>query len=190
VSLSGIPNALLSLVGAVVFMFNLKFYTKMSMPMRRGTTQNWIPSIFNDFFENNWMLRTTGTAPAINVMENEKEYTVEVAAPGMTKSDFKIHVDADNDLTISMEKGCNCGCKKDEKGCEEHSSTAKESSEECKGRFLRREFSYSQFRQTLALPDNIEADKIEDTQHNGILKVVIPKKALPAPKEPKKIAIK
>jgi len=149
----------------------------MSMPMRRGTTQNWIPSIFNDFFENNWMLRTTGTAPAINVMENEKEYTVEVAAPGMTKSDFKIHVDADNDLTISMEKGCNCGCKKDEKGCEEHSSSAKESTEECKGRFLRREFSYTKFQQTLVLPENAETSKIEAKVSDGVLCIRIPKKA-------------
>ena len=47
----------------------------MSMPMKRGTTQNWIPSIFNDFFDNNWMVRTNATAPAINVIENEKEYT-------------------------------------------------------------------------------------------------------------------
>ena len=80
----------------------------MNMPMRRGTTQHWIPSIFNDFFDNNWMVRTNATAPAINVLENEKEYTIEVAAPGMTKSDFKIQMDADNDLTITMEKGCNC----------------------------------------------------------------------------------
>ena len=128
----------------------------MSMPMRRGTAQNWIPSIFNDFFDNNWMLRTAGTAPAINVMENDKEYTVEVAAPGMTKSDFKIHVDADTDLTISMEKGCNCDCKKDEKAGEEHSDAAKAACEEGKGRFLRREFSYTKFQQTLVLPENAE----------------------------------
>ncbi len=147
----------------------------MSMPMRRGTTQNWIPSIFNDFFENNWMLRTTGTAPAINVMENEKEYTVEVAAPGMTKSDFKIHVDADNDLTISMEKGCNCDCKKDDKGCEVHPEQAK--GEENKGRFLRREFSYTKFQQTLVLPENAETTKIEAKVTDGVLCIRIPKKA-------------
>ena len=45
--------------------------------MRRGTTQHWIPSIFNDFFDNNWMVRSNATAPAINVLENEKEYTIE-----------------------------------------------------------------------------------------------------------------
>lgn len=149
----------------------------MSMPMRRGTAQNWIPSIFNDFFDNNWMLRTAGTAPAINVMENEKEYTVEVAAPGMTKSDFKIHVDADNDLTITMEKGCNCDCKKEGKAGEEHPETAKAAGEECKGRFLRREFSYTKFQQTLVLPENAETSKIEAKVTDGVLCIRIPKKA-------------
>ena len=53
------------------------------MPVRR--TQNWLPSIFNDFFDNDWMVKANATAPAINVFETEKEYKVELAAPGMTK---------------------------------------------------------------------------------------------------------
>lgn len=147
------------------------------MPMRRGTTQNWIPSIFNDFFENNWMLRTNSTAPAINVIDSEKEYTVEVAAPGMTKEDFKIHIDADNDLTITMEKGCNCGeCKNEEKKCEEHDAAAKHTGDENKGRYLRREFSYTKFQQTLVLPENAETGKIEAKVADGVLCIRIPKK--------------
>ena len=51
------------------------------MPVRR--TQNWLPSIFNDFFDNEWMARANATAPAINVMESATDYKVEVAAPGM-----------------------------------------------------------------------------------------------------------
>ena len=72
------------------------------MPVRR--TQNWLPSIFNDFFDNEWMAKANATAPAINVIESEKEYKVEVAAPGMTKEDFNIRIDEDNNLVISMEK--------------------------------------------------------------------------------------
>lgn len=53
------------------------------MPVRR--TQSWLPSIFNDFFDNDWMVKANATAPAINVFETEKEYKVELAAPGMTK---------------------------------------------------------------------------------------------------------
>ena len=73
------------------------------LPARR-THDSWLPDIFNDFFDNSWMERTTYTAPAINVIENEKEYDVELAAPGLTKEDFKVHIDADNNLQIEMEK--------------------------------------------------------------------------------------
>ena len=72
------------------------------IPIRR--TQIWVPSIFNDFFDNDWMVKANATAPAINVIETEKEYKVEVAAPGMTKEDFNIHINEENDLVISMEK--------------------------------------------------------------------------------------
>jgi len=109
------------------------------MPVRR--TQNWLPSIFNDFFDNEWMAKANATAPAINVIESEKEYKVEVAAPGMTKEDFNIRIDEDNNLVISMEKKV-------------------ENKEEKKdGRYLRREFSYSKFQQTMILPDNVDKEK-------------------------------
>ena len=72
------------------------------MPVRRN--QNWLPSIFNDFFDNDWMVKANATAPAINVFETAKEYKVELAAPGMTKEDFNVHIDEENNLVISMEK--------------------------------------------------------------------------------------
>ena len=78
--------------------------------------QQWLPSIFNDFFNSDILVRNSSTAPAINVFETEKEYKVEVAAAGMCKDDFKIHIDSENDLTITMEKNCNC-C--DEKKCDD-----------------------------------------------------------------------
>ena len=55
--------------------------------------QNWLPSIFNDFFNNEWMMKANATAPAINVIENEKDYKIQLAAPGMTKNDFTVNVD-------------------------------------------------------------------------------------------------
>ena len=141
------------------------------MPVKKG--QNWLPMIFHDFFGNEWIERAKSVStPAVNIIENDKEYEVQIAAPGVCKEDINVHVNSDNYLEITVEDKS----ENDEK--------------DKKGKFLRREFSYSQFRQTLALPDNVDADKIEATQHNGILKVVIPKKALPVPKEPKKIAIK
>ena len=79
------------------------------------------------------MERANATAPAINVIENEKDYRVEVAAPGMTKEDFKVHINEDNELLISMEK----------------KAENKEEDRKHKGTYLRREFSYSQFQQSL-----------------------------------------
>ena len=66
--------------------------------------QNWIPDIFNDFFDNTWMERPKATAPAINVLETPDAYQLELAAPGMTKADFDIHLDEEGDLVINMEK--------------------------------------------------------------------------------------
>ncbi len=152
----------------------------MSMLMKRNG-QQWLPSIFNDFFNSDILVRNNATAPAINVFETEKEYKVEVAAAGMRKEDFKIHIDSENDLTITMEKNCNCdqkkGCecsdgKKDEK-CD--NEKCDESCEE-KGRFLRREFSYTRFQQTLILPDDADTTKIEAKVKHGVLRINIPKK--------------
>lgn len=74
------------------------------MPTRKNYNQNWLPSIFNDFFDNDWMVKANATAPAINVVESDKDYKVEVAVPGMTKNDFNIHLGEDNELVISMER--------------------------------------------------------------------------------------
>lgn len=125
------------------------------VPVRRS--QNWLPEIFNDFFDNDWMVRTNATAPAINVLENEHSYELEVAAPGMNKNDFKVHIDENGNLSIEMEKKV-------------------ENKEEKKnGRYLRREFSYSKFQQTMVLPDDVERDKISAKVENGVLSVIIPK---------------
>ena len=126
------------------------------MPVRR--TQNWLPSIFDDFFDNDWMVKANATAPAINVFETEKEYNVEVAAPGMTKEDFNVHIDEDNNLVISMEK----------------KSENKEENQKA-GRYLRREFSYTKFQQTMILPEDVDKEKIEAHVENGVLHIELPK---------------
>ncbi len=130
------------------------------MPVRR--TQNWLPSIFNDFFDNDWMVKANASAPAINVFETEKEYKVELAAPGMTKEDFNVHIDEENNLVISMEK-------KTENKEESNKDEKKE------GRYLRREFSYSKFQQTMILPDDVDKEKISAQVENGVLNINLPK---------------
>ena len=136
-------------------------------------SQNWLPGIFNDFFGNEWMEKSNSAAPAINILETDKEYKVELAAPGLTKDDFKIRVNDENQLVVTMEK-------------------KQEQSEEKKdGRYLRREFSYSKYQQTLLLPDNMEKDKIAACVEDGVLNISIPKNSAEAekPKE-KEIEVK
>ena len=146
----------------------------MMMPTRKY--QNWLPTIFNDFFDNDWMEKANATAPAINVIENKKEYKIEVASPGMTKEDFDIRLDEDNDLVITMEK----------KHSEKENKEEKEN-----GRYLRREFSYTKYQQTMVLPDNSDKDHLEAKAENGVLTITIPKFSHEElKKEQKLIAIK
>ena len=127
----------------------------MMTPMMR--TNNWIPAVFNDFFDTDYMPRANCTAPAINVKETDKAYVVELAAPGMKKEDFNVHVNDEGNLIIKMEK-------------------KQESKEEDKSaRYLRREFSYSKFEQTLLLPDDVKREDIKAKVEHGVLTVTIAK---------------
>ena len=129
------------------------------VPARRNN-QNWLPSIFNDFFDNEWLEKRNTTSPAVNIIENEDEFRIEVAAPGMTKEDFHVDVNPDNELVISMEK----------------KNEEKEEDPKKKGTYLRREFSYSRFQQSLLLPDNVETEKISAKVEHGVMTIDIPKK--------------
>lgn len=117
---------------------------------------NWLPEVFNDFFNTVNMPKANATAPAINVLESEKQYTVELAAPGLRKEDFDVNINADGNLTIKMEK-------KEENNKEENAH------------YLRREFSYSKYEQTIILPDDVDREKIGARVSNGVLTVVLPK---------------
>ena len=123
-------------------------------PMMRS---NWIPTVFNDLFDTDFMPKANCTAPAINVKENEKAYIVELAAPGMKKEDFNVHINDEGNLIIKMEQK------------EEHKDEDKTT------RYLRREFSYSKFEQTLILPDDVQKDQISARVEHGVLTVLLPK---------------
>lgn len=131
----------------------------------------WLPEVFNDFFNTDFMPKASATAPAINVMESDKDYTVELAAPGLKKEDFKVNINDDGNLVIKMEQ-------KDEQ------------KEEDKSRhYLRREFSYSKYEQTLILPDDVEKDKIAARVDNGVLTIDLPKIAAAQKKPARQIDI-
>jgi len=120
------------------------------------------PAVFDDFFKpwNEWFtnagfLSKPLTVPAVNVVENHNEYKVNLAAPGMKKSDFEINVEG-NMLTISSEK--------------------EESKEEKDEQYTRKEFSYSSFSRSFSLPEDVKQDKIEAAYEDGVLKISLPKR--------------
>jgi HSP20 family protein len=113
--------------------------------------------VFNDLFDTEFLPKVNATAPAINVKESDKAYTVELAAPGMKKEDFNVHINDEGNLVVKMES-------KNEKKDEDKTT-----------RYLRREFSYSKFEQTLILPDDVKRDAISAKVENGVLTVELPK---------------
>ena len=117
---------------------------------------SWITDFFDSerFFDSDW-LRRTQMLPAVNVNEKEKEFEIEMAAPGMKKADFKISHE-NHTLTISSEK--------------------EEKREEKEKDYMRREFNYTSFTRSFNLPENAMEDKIAAHYEDGILKVSIPKK--------------
>ena len=125
------------------------------MPVMRSNS--WIPSVFGDLFDTDFVPKSNYTAPAINVKESDKAYTVELAAPGMKKEDFNVHINDEGNLIIKMESK------------QEHKEEDKNT------RYLRREFSYSKYEQTLILPDDVKKDDIKAHVENGVLTVELPK---------------
>ena len=125
------------------------------MPMMRSN--NWIPAVFNDLFDTDYLPKVSATAPAINVKESDKAYTVELAAPGMKKEHFNVHINDEGNLVIKMEQK------------QEHKEEDKTT------RYLRREFSYSKYEQTLILPDDVKKEDISAKVEHGVLTVELPK---------------
>ena len=140
-------------------------------------TNAYLPSFWDNFFSRDLMdwgtsnfSSTDTTLPAVNVKETDEAFEIEVAAPGMSKGDFKVNLE-NNTLTISSEK-------KEEKKQEE------------KGRFTRREFSYQSFQRSFTIPENlVEGDQITARYCEGILCVHLPKKEEVKPKPAREIEI-
>ena len=118
---------------------------------------NWFPTVFDDFFNNDWRPRMKATAPAVNVKEDAKAYTMELAVPGIKKEFCRVNINADGNLEVAIENKL------------EHKEENK------KEHFLRREFSYSNYQQTYVLPDDIEKDHIAAKVDNGVLTITLPK---------------
>jgi HSP20 family protein len=116
-------------------------------------------SYFDDFFTKDLLefplRKTSSTAPSVNIKEDDSKFIIEVAVPGMNKTDFSVNIDGDT-MTIS--------------------SVKEDKQEEKNERYTRREFYYSSFKRSFTLPEElINLEKITANYDNGILKVELPK---------------
>ena len=120
-----------------------------------------LPSLLEDFFDREWIdsslaRRSGATLPAVNVKEDNDQFTIEVAAPGMKRDDFKVELNQ-NVLTILSNK--------------------EEAQEEQNENYTRREFNYQSFQRSFTLPENkVEGEKIAARYVDGILRISVPKK--------------
>lgn len=148
----------------------------MNILKRNGQLTDSFPLLFNDFFTrdlydfNRSNFSDTGTTvPAVNIKETKESFEVEMAAPGMTKDDFKIHLEG-NLLTISAEKN--------------------NETEQNDSRYSKREFSYQSFHRSFTLAkDVVDSDKINAKYQDGVLKLLIPKKEEAKEKPPRMIQV-
>lgn len=122
-------------------------------------SQDFFPTLFNDLFDFNWNGNyAVNAAPQMNIKENDASYEMEFSVPGLTKDDLNISVDQDDNLVVEMTK-----------------KTEKEEKDDKNEHYLRHEFTSSQFKEIMALPENIYKDKIDAKVENGILKISLPK---------------
>jgi HSP20 family protein len=146
---------------------------------RRNGNGTLFPSLRNDFFENSFFTPSlsdfddgffTGgiSSPPVNITETNKEFKLDLSAPGMKHDDFKINVE-DGVLTVSSEK-------EEEKKDEDKN-------------YRRREFFHSSFSRTFALPDNTDENNINAKYDNGMLQITIPKKEMTITKPKKEIKV-
>ncbi len=129
----------------------------------------YFSEMFNDIFDG--MLSSDfrrASTPAINIIDNDDNFKLEVAAPGLTKEDFKINVDNDL-LTISAEK--------------------KNETNEKNSRYTRKEFSYVSFTRSFNLPEMVDAEKINASYENGVMALTLPKREEAKPKPAREIKV-
>ena len=129
-----------------------------------------MPTVFEDFLNNDWMPRANSTAPAVNVKEDEKAYTMELAAPGIKKEYCRVAINDEGNLTIAIEKG---GVR--DVGTIDGGHQQEHKHEDKHHHYLRREFSYSNYEQSYTLPDDVVKDQISAKVEDGILTVTMPK---------------
>ena len=116
---------------------------------------------FTNFFDNferthNGLTNESkGDVPSVNIIENDKDFVLEFAAPGVKKDDFNINLE-NQILTVSKE--------------------VKEDKKVKKENYTREEFTYGSFSRSFTLPKSVKFEKIAADYNQGILRITLPKK--------------
>ena len=120
----------------------------------------FFPSLVDELFNQERRVRTSSTTPAVNIIEKDIQFLIELAAPGNKKEDFEIEIE-DGILSIS--------------------SSNKEDNTSEKETFTRQEFSYNSFRRSFTIPESVDVSSIEATYNEGVLLIKLLKleEALP-----------
>ena len=152
------------------------------MSLTKFNGNGTLPSLLDDFVSKDmedlqvwsWPFTTRSRVgsviPSVNIREDQDNFYLEVAAPGMKKKDFNVMLD-NGRLTISTERK------------EEHEEQGN------KERYMKREFSFHAFSRSFWLPDTCEQDRIEARYTDGVLHLTVPKKEEAKPKAPRQIKI-
>jgi HSP20 family protein len=136
--------------------------------------RNYVPAYWDDFFNDRFYKNFHTSSyqnqtPAVNVVEEDKAYKIEMAVPGLSRKDFHIEVE-DDVLTISTEK--------------------KENKKDQQSNYLRREFNYQSFKRSFQLPESVDQNNIKASHDSGVLTLHLSKKEEVLQKAPKQIEVK
>ena len=134
----------------------------MYFPVIRNNRNNWLDTAFNDLFDMDWTPRHVTTAPAVNVKESDKAFTMEIAAPGIKKEFCSVNINNEGNLVVKIENKS------------QHEEKPQEGE---KHHYLRREFSYASYEQAYTLPDEVDKEAISAKVEDGILTINLPKLA-------------
>ncbi|HWR93864.1 MAG TPA: Hsp20/alpha crystallin family protein [Flavobacterium sp.] len=154
----------------------------MTLTLTKNRKRRAFPSLMDGFFDGNLFNSPSlldfnsrffkdeefPLVPDANVIENEKDFQLELAVPGLERKDFNIEV-KENLLSISAEK--------------------KEENKKEEKNYRSREFSYSSFYRSFNLPKNLVIDKIDAKYENGVLKITLPKAEIAVSKPVKQIKV-
>ena len=130
----------------------------MKTVIKKNTTP-YLPSVFDELLNTDWLggrVNNYTSTPAVNIVENDTNFIIQVAVPGLKKENFNIKLDNDL-LTIS-------------------SNVEKEDSVKKEGKFTRKEFIFNSFKRSFNLPDSVKKTHISASYENGILLLELPKK--------------